>query len=490
MIMRRFLDILALWIRSLLGPGRVEQELDRELRFHLDQQTEENIAKGMAPDQARLAALRRLGGVPQIQEECRDMRRTNQIETTFNDLRYAVRVLGRTPGFTAVLVLTLALSIGASTAIFSVIEGVLLRPLPYPQADRIVRVFFNSDNYPKFPLNPFDFRDFRERNQTFESIAAITRADAQLSGSGDPVMLHAFSVTSGYFRVLGLAPAMGAEFTRDDELPEHGRLAVLSDRLWRTRFESDRSIIGSSITINAEPFTVVGVMPPGVQHPGNDYHSLADGDTVDLWIPFTFAGDPNNRGSHFMEGIGRLNPGISTEQATADLSTILSRLADEHPGDRNWRLFLVPLYQEMVGRTRRMLLVLLGAVAVLLLIACVNAASLLLARSTARRREIAVREALGAARGRIVRQLLTESFVIAVAGATLGTGLAVGGVRALVSLLPAGFPRASAIHLDTPVFGFSLLIALLTGLLFGIVPALTGSRADHCDLTSPMPWRL
>src|SRR5262249_36694008 len=273
MMMRRLLDILALRFRSLLARGRVERELDRELRFHIEQQTEENIARGMPPGAARVAAVRRLGGVPQIQEECRDMRRTSQIETTVSDLRYDVRGLGRTPGFPAVLVLTLGLSIGASTAIFSVIEGVLLRPLPYPEADRIVRVFFNGDNYPKFPLNPFDFRDFRERNQTFDSIAAITRADAQLSGSGDPVMLHAFRVTSGYFRVLGLGPAIGAEFTRDDELPEHGRLAILSDRLWRTRFESDRNIIGSSITINAEPFTVVGVMPPGVQHPGNDYHS-------------------------------------------------------------------------------------------------------------------------------------------------------------------------------------------------------------------------
>ncbi|MCU1260604.1 MAG: hypothetical protein JWO80_3489, partial [Bryobacterales bacterium] len=436
MNLRRIFDISVLRFRSLFAKTRVERELDRELRFHLDQQIRENIARGMTADEARIAATRGFGGVAQIQEECRDMRRTNQLETIWNDLRYAVRILGRAPGFTVVIVLTLALSIGANSAIFSVIEGVLLRPLPYTHPDRLVRIFFKSNSFPKFPLNPNDFRDFRARNRTFDSVAAITRADAQLSGAGEPVMLHAFRVTAGYFRVLGFAPVRGREFTTNDELPEHFRLAILSDRIWRTRFASDRNIIGRTITLDALPFTVVGVMPAAVQHPGNDYHAIADGDTVDLWYPFTFEGNPNSRGSHFMEGIGRLKPGISPEQANADLSAVLSQLAREHPGDKGWGVYLVPLYREMVGRTQHMLLVLLGAVGLLLLIACVNAANLLLARSNARQREIAVRAAVGAARSRIVRQLLTESMVIALAGATLGTALAVGGVHALVSLLP------------------------------------------------------
>jgi predicted permease len=406
------------------------------------------------------------------------MRRTHQLETIGNDLRYAVRTLGRAPGFTLVIVFTLALAIGANSAIFSVIQGVLLRPLPYAQPERIVRIFFNSDIYAKFPLNPFDLRDFRTRNRTFDSVAGIVRADAQLSGAGEPVMLHAFRVTGGYFRVLGFIPTRGREFTTGDEAPPQARLAILSDRLWRTRFAADPGMVGRTITLNAQPHTVVGVMPPGVRHPGNDYHAVADGDTVDLWLPYPYDGNPNQRGSHFMEGIGRLKPGVSPEQANADLTAVLSLLATEHPAAKGWRVFLVPLYREMVGRTQRMLLVLLGAVGLLLLIACVNAANLLLAKSSARVREIAVRSALGAARGRIIRQLVTESLVIALAAGALGTAFAVGGVRVLVACLPSGFPRAAEIRLDSAVFAFTLLVALLTGLLFGLVPAVTASRTD------------
>jgi predicted permease len=476
--LKRLLDIFLLRVRSLTGRAQVERELDRELSFHLDQLTEENIAHGMSPDEARAAARRALGGVSQIQEECRDMRRTNHVETIWNDLRYAVRTLVRTPGFTIIIVLTLALSIGANSAIFSVIQGVLLRPLPFAQPDRLVRVYFQSDAQPKFPLNPNDFRDFRERTRTFESIAAMTRHDVQLSGgSTDPVMLRGFIVTAGYFHTLGLNPARGRDFTTNDELAERWRLAILSDRLWRSRFSADPNILGRKITLNTETFTIVGVMPPGAQHPGNNFQAVADGDTVDLWMPFFLYEYPNDLGSHYLDTIGRLKPGATQSDANADLSLVLEQLKKEHTG-RGWRIYTIPLYQETVGRSKRMLLVLLGAVGLLLLIACVNAANLLLARSSARVREIAVRSALGAARGRIVRQLLTESLVIALAGAALGTLLAYGGVCVLVSFLPADFPRASAIRLDATVFAFTLIVAILTGLLFGLVPALTASRTD------------
>jgi predicted permease len=477
--LRRLYAMAFLRLRSLFAKAGVERELERELSFHLNQQIEENIGRGMLPDEARRVAIRSLGGMAQIQEECRDMRRTDLVETIWNDLRYAFRTLCRTPGFAVVLVLTMALAIGANSAIFSVINGVLLRPLPYPNPDRLVCIYFNSDAQPKFALNPYDFRDFRERNRTFESVAAISPYNAQLSGSGgEPVKLTSLAVTAGYFGMLGVSPELGREFTTDDELPGHGRLAVLSNRLWRSQFGSAGDIIGRTITINALPFTVVGVMPPTARHPGNNYHAVADGDTVDLWAPFTFEGDPNSRGSHFINGFGRLKPGVSVEQGNADLSAVLSVLAREHPGDQGWRVKLTPLYQETVGSSRRMLLVLLGAVALLLLIACVNAANLLLARSSARVREIGIRSALGAGRWRIIRQLLTESLLIAFAGAALGTLFAVGGVRALVASLPAGFPRAAEIRLDFGVFMFTLIVAVVTGLAFGLVPALTASRTD------------
>jgi predicted permease len=477
--MFRRLDIFRLRLRSLLQKKRVEEDLDREMLFHLDRQIAENIASGMPPEDARRAAVRGLDGITRIKEECRDMRRTDWIDDFLYDLRHAVRTLANGPGFATVIVLTLALAIGANTAIFSVVNGVLLRRLPYPDQDRLVRFFMTNAAYPKFPINPWDFVDFRARNRSFQSMAIMSRADAQLSGVGEPVRLTGFLVSGAYFRVLGIGPERGREFDFRDELPGSGHVAILSDRIWRGLFHADPNILGQTVWLEQQPYTVVGVMPADMQHPGNEYRAVPYGDTVDVWRPFTFQGNPNGRGSHYTEGIARLKSGVSRQSADSEMNAMMAQLGREHPdNDAGWHIMVVPIYREIVGTSERMLLVLLGAVALVLLIACANAANLSLARATSRRREMAMRLALGAKRSRLVRQMLTESVLISIAGGLAGSALAVGGIKVLVSLLPGGFPRAHDIHLNLGVFAFAVAVTIGSGILFGLAPALQSSGVD------------
>ena len=473
------LDDLRFRARSLVHRKQMEDELDQELRFHMDKQVEKFRRSGMPEDEAKRQARLAFGAQEKVKEDCREARGTSFLELTVDDAKYAVRQLWANPTFALVMILTLALSIGANSAIFSVINGVMLKRLPYAQPERLVRVFLSSKEYPKFPLNPWDFLDFRARNRSFESMAAFTRGDVQLSGEGEPIRLNGFGVTSGYFRVLGIQPQIGREFDFQAEVPGNGLQAVISDRLWRTRFGAEPGVIGRKVTLNMQPFTIIGVMPRGTEHPGNMYHSVAYGESVDVWWPFSFAGDSNQRGSHFIEGIARLKPGVSTDQASADLNAVMRQIEREHSqGATGWSVLVIPLYSEVVGATRQLLLVLLGAVGIVLLIACVNAANLLLARASARQREIAVRLAMGAPRLRIVRQLLTESLITSLVGGALGLALAFAGVRALVALLPADFPRANDIHVSGPVLVFTLVVSALTGILFGLAPAMQASHTD------------
>ncbi len=267
-----------------------------------------------------------------FQEECRDMRQTQYIENFGRDLRYAARTLIKSPGFAVTIVLTLALSIGANSAIFSLIDGVLLKPLPYPAPDRMVRIFFNSQNFPKFRLNPFDLRDFRTRNHSFDALAGYVRQDLQLSGTGRPESLVALRVTAGYFNALGFKAVRGRVFEPNDELPGNSRVAnVLSDRLWRTKFGADPNIIGQKLILDSQPYTVIGVMPEGMQHPGSEHAALAHGAAVDLWWPFTFVGNSGNRGSHFLDGIGRLKKDVAIGQAEAELNLLVTHIARENP---------------------------------------------------------------------------------------------------------------------------------------------------------------
>ncbi len=473
----RWWFVLGNRIRTLMRRGAVERDLATELQYHFDRQVLENLSRNMPPEEAHRAAAGALDGLTIVQEECRDMRRANHIENLFRDLRYAIRAMSRNPGFTAVIVLTLTLAIGANSAIFSVIDGVLIAPLPYPEPNRLVRLFFSSAAFPRFSLNPWDFHDFRERARSFDGLAAFFHSDVQLSGVGDPERIPAVRVTAGYFGVLGIKPARGRDFTRVDENASNSQNVILSDRLWRRRFAADPDILGKTILLDSAPYTVVGVMPPGTQHPGNTYRPLAHGDTVEAWMPFPFEGNPDQRGSHYLDAIGRLKKGVTEQQSQDEISRITAQVLSEHK-NRGWHTLVVPLYQEIVGKSQKLLLILLGAVAAVLLIACVNAANLLLARSTARRQEIAVRAALGAGRARLLRQMLTESLLISVAGAIGGSLVAIFGTKALVALLPADFPRAHAIHLDATVFAFTLVIALASGLLFGFAPALQASRTS------------
>jgi predicted permease len=404
------------------------------------------------------------------------------MNTFLQDLRFGARMLLKKPGFTLIAALTLALGIGANTAIFSVVNGVLLKPLPYRAPDELIRVFETSQTQPKFPMSGGNFQDYRDQNSTLAGLALFTRQDVDLSQDDKPERLAALRVSAGFFDVLGVQPLLGREFRREDELPDNNGVVILSHGLWQRRFNSDPGIVGRTVTLSGRPFTVVGVMPSGVQHVGGDYRSMAHGESVDVWWPVALRPQAN-RGAHFLNAVGRLKPGVPVAQASADFNAIAERLAQQFPNtNRNWRITIQPLHEEIVGRAQTTLLVLFGAVFFVLLIACVNVANLLLARATAREREMAVRSAVGAGRGRIVRQLLTESLLLAVISGAAGILLAQWAIDALGALGPEQLPRLQAVSIDGRILLFTLALTLLTGVLFGLAPALQAGQVNLNEL--------
>jgi putative ABC transport system permease protein len=400
------------------------------------------------------------------------------MQTWWQDLRYGARMLLKNPGFTVVAIITLALGIGANTAIFSVVNGVLLKPLPYREPQQLIRIFERSRAQPKFPMSGGNFQDYREQNTTLTGLALYTRQDLELSLEDKPERLAALRVSAGFFELLGTQPLLGRDFRREDELPDNNQVVILSNKLWRSRFSSDPGIVGRVITLSRQPFTVVGVAPPGLQHVGGDYRSVPHGESVDVWWPVGLSPQAG-RGAHFLNAIGRMKPGVSAAQAEAELNLIAGRLADRFPGtNQGWGIAVQLLQEEITGRARTMLLALFGAVVFVLLIACVNVANLSMARGTAREREVAVRAALGAGRWRIARQLLTESLLLAIAGGVAGILLAHWAIDALRAFGPEALPRLQAVTLDLRILLFTLCITLLTGLFFGLVPALQSGRVD------------
>lgn len=391
------------------------------------------------------------------------------METLLQDLRYGVRTLIKNRGFTAIAVLALALGIGANTAIFSVVNAVLLRPLPYRDPDRIMTVLYER----RIPVAPADFLDWKEQNHVFENIAAAQYWQPNLTGRDRPEHLWALHLTADMFDLLGVKPTLGRTFLPGEDQPGKQHVAVLSHRLWQRRFGGDPAIVGQAITLDGESYTVIGVMPP-------DFRFAPFWATrAELWAPLNLAPRANDRRGASLRVFAKLKPGITREQAQAEMTAINQRIEQQYPDTKkSLGLSVDPLHEVVVGNVRPALFILLGAVAFVLLIACANVANLLMARATARQKEIAIRTALGATRSRVIRQLLTESMLLSLTGGLLGLLLALWGVRALVAFSPDNLPRVEAIGLDSSVLRFTLLISLLTGLAFGIAPALQSSRLD------------
>jgi len=401
-----------------------------------------------------------------------------------HDVRYALRLFRRSPGFTVTAVMTLALAIGANTAIFSAVKGVLISPLPYPDPDRLVRLFEESDRTPHFPMAPADFRDYRDELQSFSGIAAYFRRDLQIGEANHPEQLRGMQVTAGFFSVLGYQPAIGRDFEAGDEIAGNSDVVILSHALWMRRFDSDPAMIGRSIRLSGKSFRVVGVLPEGVKHVGSTYRSYGHAEPVDVWSVLAVPREerPGLRYSHFFNVVARLRPGVTWAAMESELRRTRESVARRYPVSPSpWYPRAVPLKDEIVGTAESTLVALGGAATAVLVLACVNVAGLLLGRGVVRGREIGVRAALGATRLRLTRQLLIESVVLASLGGALGVALAYGGIALLSRVGPSDIPRLESISVDTQVLVYALAAIIACAVFFGLAPALRLARAGVVD---------
>jgi putative ABC transport system permease protein len=458
---------------------RMLENLEQEIRDHIERETQDNIERGLPPEEARYAAIRKFGNMTRVQEETREVWTLVWLEQLVQDIRFGLRMLRKSPGFTIVAAGILALAIGANTAIFSAVYALLLRPLPYANPQQLVVVFGANlkEGVKETGIPYLDFDELRAQNHVFSETAATAGHSLTLTGAGDPAEVKTEVVTPEYFSLLDVKPLLGRTFLSEDGRRGAAPVVMLSENLWRDRLGADPRILGKSITLDKRPFTVVGVMPGTFRSP------VFIEDPRDIWIPMVqdplFSGLMTLRNRPGFGILARLRPGTPGAQAQAEMDAIAARLATEWPAeDSGWTIGVVPLQKEIAGNVKTALLVLLGSVGTVLLIACVNIANLFLTRATTRAREMGIRVALGAGRNRIVRQLLTESVVLGLVGGTLGVFLAYGGVRELNSLLPSGFPRVRDIRIDGWVLGFALLLSVGAGVVFGVAPGFFAAGSD------------
>jgi predicted permease len=455
------------WWKRLSRRTQMEAQLEKELSFHLKQHTAQLIDSGIAPDEARRQARLALGGPEQVKENCRDARGTRWLEDFLQDTRYALRTFRRNPGFTVIALLILSLGIGATTVMFAVINSVLLRPLSYPQSDRLLTLRVSTEQIGElWGFSNFDFGDIKRESKTV-TLAAWAYAGGTISGRGEPEYVNGRNISADLFSTLGISPVQGRAFSQDEDRPGGAPVAMISYGLWQRDFGGQQSAIGEPLVYEGKPYTIVGVAPAGFQ---------LDGD-ADVFTPLQQRKntDPRmqNRRARFLHVLARLQPGFGLAEARAELALIAQHLAAEYPQSNSaLGMTAYPLQKELVGDIGSTLWLLLCAVALVLLIACVNIASLLLARAVSRERELAMRVALGAARSRLARQCLTESAILGLGGGLLGVVLALLSVNPFVAFWPGNLPRAEEVHLDWRVLIFAVIASLVSGLLFGLAPAL------------------